>query len=181
MELSIASHGNASLFANLTKEMKEFKKGHHQEKIKRGGSPKSIFKGGEATSNLEGVRGKTKKVIDLPESKRPEEINKEKSSLTRMKQQSLTPIEVDFPRKSLEGSLEIDNHEENEVVGWTLVSHKKRRHQTFLRIRLPKTRAIRNDVNQLQPPKSVKPCTRQKINGSLSQKDLFGNNISIAY
>uniref|UniRef100_M1DS04 Uncharacterized protein n=1 Tax=Solanum tuberosum TaxID=4113 RepID=M1DS04_SOLTU len=28
---------------------------------------------------------------------------------------SLTPIEVDFPRKTLEGSLERDNHEENEV------------------------------------------------------------------
>ncbi|KAG5576228.1 hypothetical protein H5410_056362 [Solanum commersonii] len=81
----------------------------------------------------------------------------------------LTPSEVDFPRKSLEGSLEIDNHEENEVDGWTLVSHKKQRHQAFLRIRLPKTRVIRSDVNQLQPPKSVKPCTRQKINGSLSQ------------
>ncbi|KAG5630505.1 hypothetical protein H5410_002222 [Solanum commersonii] len=49
--------------------------------------PKSISKGREAMSNLEGVRGKglpisrfrctlAKKVIDLPESKRPEEINK---------------------------------------------------------------------------------------------------------
>ncbi|KAK4730001.1 hypothetical protein R3W88_022989 [Solanum pinnatisectum] len=83
---------------------------------------------------------------------------------------SLTPIEVDFPRKTLEGSLEIDNHEKNEVDGWTLVTHKKRRHQAVLRIRLPKTRAIRSDVNQLQPSKSVKPCTSQKINGSLSQK-----------
>ncbi|KAG5591245.1 hypothetical protein H5410_041759 [Solanum commersonii] len=57
------------------------------------GSPKSISKEGEATSNLEGVRAKVypftysdvpmivdellaKKVINLPESKRPEEINK---------------------------------------------------------------------------------------------------------
>ncbi|KAG5576230.1 hypothetical protein H5410_056364 [Solanum commersonii] len=29
---------------------------------------------------------------------------------------SLTPIEVDFPRKTLEGSLEIENHEENKKV-----------------------------------------------------------------
>ncbi|KAG5576233.1 hypothetical protein H5410_056367 [Solanum commersonii] len=54
---------------------------------------------------------------------------------------SLTPILVDFPRKTLEGSLEIDTNEENEVDGWTLVTHKKRRHQAVLSIRLPKTRA----------------------------------------
>ena len=38
---------------------------------------------------------------------------------------SLTSIEVDFPRKTLEGSLKIDNHTENEADGWTLVTHKK--------------------------------------------------------
>ncbi|KAH0706244.1 hypothetical protein KY285_010749 [Solanum tuberosum] len=148
-----------------------------------------------------------KKVIDLPESKRPEEINKvgdpryckfhrvlghptskcfilkEKimmlvsegkiiidqdetteanhasvaqnqnkcSRSTFLQFGSLTPIEVDFPRKTLEGSLEIDNHKENEVDGWTLVTHKKRRHQAVFRVRLPKTRATRSDVNQLQP------------------------------
>ncbi|WMV08712.1 hypothetical protein MTR67_002097 [Solanum verrucosum] len=80
------------------------------------------------------------------------------------------PIEVDFPRKTLEGSLEIDNHKENEVDGWTLVTHKKRRHQAVFRIRLPKTRATMSDVNQLQPSKSVKSCTSQKINCSSSQK-----------
>ncbi|KAH0686102.1 hypothetical protein KY284_016655 [Solanum tuberosum] len=80
---------------------------------------------------------------------------------------SFTPVEVDFPRKTLEGSLEIAD---NEVDDWTLVTHKKRRHQAVLRIRLPKTRATRSDVNQLQPSKSVKPCTSQKINGSLSQR-----------
>ncbi|KAG5591595.1 hypothetical protein H5410_042109 [Solanum commersonii] len=58
---------------------------------------------------------------------------------------SLTPIEVDFLRKTLEGSLEIDNHKENEIDGWTLVTHKKRRHQVVFRIRLPKTRAIMSD------------------------------------
>ncbi|WMV50419.1 hypothetical protein MTR67_043804, partial [Solanum verrucosum] len=72
--------------------------------------------------------------------------------------------------KTLEGSLEIDNHEENEVDSWTLVTHKKRRHQTVLRIRLPKTRAPRSDVNQLQSSKNGKPCTSQKIKGSLSRK-----------
>ncbi|KAK4723920.1 hypothetical protein R3W88_026699 [Solanum pinnatisectum] len=66
----------------------------------------------------------------------------------------LTPIEVDFPRKTLEGSLEINNHKENEADGWTLVTHKKRRHQAVLRIRLPKIRTTKSDVNQLQPSKS---------------------------
>ncbi|KAK4716567.1 hypothetical protein R3W88_014905 [Solanum pinnatisectum] len=70
---------------------------------------------------------------------------------------SLEPIEVDFPRKTLKGSLEIDNHKENEV-------------DAVLRIQLPKTRSTRSDVNQLQPSKSIKPCTSQKINGSSSQK-----------
>ncbi|KAG5600167.1 hypothetical protein H5410_031537 [Solanum commersonii] len=67
--------------------------------------------------------------------------------------------------KTPEGSLEIYN---NEVDGLTLVTHKKRRHQVVLRIRLPKTGATRNNVNQLQPSKSVKPCTSQKINSSSS-------------
>ncbi|KAG5615606.1 hypothetical protein H5410_015430, partial [Solanum commersonii] len=80
---------------------------------------------------------------------------------------SFTPIEVDFPKKTSEGSLEIHD---NEADGWTLVTHKKPRHQEVLRIRLPKTRTIRSDVNQLQQSQSVKPCTSQKINGSLSQK-----------
>ncbi|KAK4733917.1 hypothetical protein R3W88_008178 [Solanum pinnatisectum] len=38
---------------------------------------------------------------------------------------SFTPIEVDFPKKTFEGSLEIND---NEVDGWTLVTHKKPRH-----------------------------------------------------
>ncbi|KAH0761272.1 hypothetical protein KY290_017345 [Solanum tuberosum] len=78
-----------------------------------------------------------KKVIDLPESKRPEEINKDEiaeanhasvapnqkkcSKSTFLQFGSLTSIEVDFPRKTLEGSLKIDNHTENEADGWTLV------------------------------------------------------------
>ncbi|KAG5621483.1 hypothetical protein H5410_006701, partial [Solanum commersonii] len=73
-------------------------------------------------------------------------------------------------KKTLEGSLEIDNYKENEVDGWTLVTHKKRRHQTVPRIRLPKTRATMSHVNQLQPSKNVKPRTIQKINDSSSQK-----------
>ncbi|KAK4737614.1 hypothetical protein R3W88_001311 [Solanum pinnatisectum] len=59
---------------------------------------------------------------------------------------SLTPVEVDFSRKTPEGSLEIDD---NEVDGWTLVTHKKRRHQAIFMIRLPNTKATRSDVNQL--------------------------------
>ena len=47
---------------------------------------------------------------------------------------SLAPIEVDFPRKTLEDPLEIDNHKENEADGWTLVTCKKGRHQTVHRI-----------------------------------------------
>ena len=46
---------------------------------------------------------------------------------------SLAPTEVDVTRKNLEGSLEIDNHKESEVDGWTLVTLKKRRHQEVLR------------------------------------------------
>ncbi|KAH0781230.1 hypothetical protein KY290_000828 [Solanum tuberosum] len=192
MELTITNHWKASPFADLTKEKKEFRKG---------GSPKSISKGGEVTSNLEGVEAKVypfpdsdvpmildellaKKVIDLPESKRPEEINKANHASVASNQkkcsksqimpntislqlESFTPVEVDFPRKTSEGSLEIDD---NEVDGWTLVTHKKRRHQEVLGIRLFKTGATRSDVNQLQPSKTSKPCTSQKINGSLSQK-----------
>ena len=63
--------------------------------------------------------------------------------------ESLAPIEVDIPRKTLEGPLEIDYHKENEYDGWTLVTYKKRRHQEVLRIRLSKTRATKSDVNQL--------------------------------
>ncbi|KAG5586543.1 hypothetical protein H5410_046977 [Solanum commersonii] len=80
---------------------------------------------------------------------------------------SFTPVEIDFPRKIPEGSLEIDD---NEADGWTLVTHKKRRHQTLLRIQLSKTRAPMSDVNQLQPLKTIQPCTNGKINGSLSRK-----------
>ncbi|KAH0725031.1 hypothetical protein KY284_000896 [Solanum tuberosum] len=66
---------------------------------------------------------------------------------------SFTPVEVDFPMKTPEGSLEIAD---NEVNGWTLVTHKKQRHQVVLRIRLLKTSATRSDVNQLQLSKSIK-------------------------
>ncbi|KAH0636300.1 hypothetical protein KY289_036215 [Solanum tuberosum] len=124
-----------------------------------------------------------KKVIDLPESKRPEEINKvsdtkyckfyrvlghptsksfilkEKITMlvsegkiiidmdeavdanqfsvapNKKKCSSYSPIEVDFPKKTPKGSLEIDDNEAN---GWTLVTFKKQRHQEVLRIRLPK-------------------------------------------
>ncbi|KAG5606504.1 hypothetical protein H5410_027996 [Solanum commersonii] len=69
-----------------------------------------------------------------------------------------------------QSSIEIDNHEENEAHGWILVTHKKRRHQAVLKIRLPKIRATRSNVNQLQSSKNVMPCTSQKIIGSLSQK-----------
>ncbi|KAH0781663.1 hypothetical protein KY290_001261 [Solanum tuberosum] len=237
MELSIASHGKASPFADLTKEKKEFKKGMTSKiqtkesmavkatsvkvttksKLKEEEAPSQYPKEERRSPTLNELEAKVypfpdsdvpmiidellaKKVIDLPESKRPEEINKvgdpryckfhrvlghptteanhasvapnqkKCSRSTFLQFGSLTPIEVDFPRKTLEGSLEIDNHKENEVDGWTLVTHKKRRHQAVFRIRLPKTRATMSDVNQLQPSKSVKPCTSQKINGSSSQK-----------
>ncbi|KAG5576878.1 hypothetical protein H5410_057012 [Solanum commersonii] len=71
----------------------------------------------------------------------------------------LTPIEVDFSRKTLEDSLEIDNHKENENDGWTLVTHKNRRHQVAFRIRLPKTRAIRSDINGSSSQKVRRPIT----------------------
>jgi len=244
MELSIASHGKASPFADLTKEKKEFKKGMTSKiqtkesmavkatsvkvttksKLKEEEAPSQYLKEERRRPTLKELEAKVypfpdsdvpmildellaKKVIDLPESKRPEEINKvgdpryckfhrvlghptskcfilkEKimmlvsegkiiidqdetteenhasvapnqkkcSRSTFLKFGSLTPIEVDFPRKTLEGSLEIDNHKENKADGWTLVTHKKRRHQAVFRVRLPKTRATRSDVNQLQP------------------------------
>ncbi|KAK4708276.1 hypothetical protein R3W88_029201 [Solanum pinnatisectum] len=107
-------------------------------------------------------------------STRPSASNQKKCSRSQimpntisLQFRSFTPVEVDFPRKNPEGSLEIDD---NEVDGWTLVTHKKWRHQAVLRIRLPKTRATRSDVNQLQSSKSVKSCTSQKINGSSLQK-----------
>ncbi|KAK4706253.1 hypothetical protein R3W88_034198 [Solanum pinnatisectum] len=108
-----------------------------------------------------------KKVIDLPESKRPEQINKvgdpkyckfhrvlghptrkiiiDMDEIMEANQFSVAPnkkkcsrsqimpntislqfgsythIEVDFPKKTSEGSLEIDD---NEADGWTLVTHK---------------------------------------------------------
>ena len=81
------------------------------------------------------------------------------SNTTFLRFRSLSPIEVDVPRKTLEGSLEIGNHKVNEVYVWTFVISKKRRHQTILRILLPKIRARKSDVNQLQPSESVKLCT----------------------
>ena len=62
---------------------------------------------------------------------------------------SLVPIEVDIRRKNPEGSIEIHNKNESEVDGWNLVTFKKRRNQAALKIRLPKTRATKSDVNQL--------------------------------
>ena len=64
---------------------------------------------------------------------------------------SLAPVKVDVPRKNPEGSLEIDNHKDNKVDDWTLVTRKKRRYQAVLRIRLSKTRETRSDVDKLQP------------------------------
>ncbi len=64
---------------------------------------------------------------------------------------SLAPIEFDVPRKTLKGLLDIDNHKESEVDGWTFLTRKKRRHQAVLRRRLPNTRATKSDVNQLVP------------------------------
>ncbi|KAK4716612.1 hypothetical protein R3W88_014950 [Solanum pinnatisectum] len=80
MELSITSHGKASPFADPTKENKEFKKGMtskiqtKESMAVKATSLKSISKRGEAMSNLDELLAK--KVIDLSESRRPEEINK---------------------------------------------------------------------------------------------------------
>ena len=59
---------------------------------------------------------------------------------TFIKFESLAPIEVDFLRITIEVSLEIQNHNENEDDCWTLATRKKQRDQEVLRLRLPKTR-----------------------------------------
>ncbi|KAH0643806.1 hypothetical protein KY290_033918 [Solanum tuberosum] len=153
MELSIASHGKTSSFVDLTKEKNEFRKDMTSKTQTKESIAVKATSVNVTIKNVPMIVDEflAKKVIDLPESKRPEEINK-----------------IGDPRYC---SLEIDDHEENEVDGWTLVTHKKRRHQVALRIRLPKTRAIRSNVNHLQPSKNVKPCTIQKINSSLSQEE----------
>ncbi|KAG5600158.1 hypothetical protein H5410_031528 [Solanum commersonii] len=68
------------------------------------------------------------------------------ADLISMDKKSFTPIEVEFSKKTFEGSLETDdNHKENEYYDWTLVTHKKQRHQIVVRIQLSKTRALRSD------------------------------------
>ncbi|KAH0686101.1 hypothetical protein KY284_016654 [Solanum tuberosum] len=113
MELSIASHGKASLFSHLAKEKKEFKKGMTskiqtkesiavkstsvkvttKKKLKEEDAPSQYLKEERRRPTLKEFEAKVypfpdsdvpmildellpKKVIDLPESKRPEEINK---------------------------------------------------------------------------------------------------------
>ncbi|PHT78491.1 hypothetical protein T459_16543 [Capsicum annuum] len=45
---------------------------------------------------------------------------------------SFDPVEVDFPRKTLKGSLGTNNKaKSNDDDNWTLVSHKKRRLRRF--------------------------------------------------
>ncbi|OIT31183.1 hypothetical protein A4A49_55384, partial [Nicotiana attenuata] len=79
---------------------------------------------------------------------------------------SFEPVEVVLPRKTLEGSLELDNHsKDKDDEGWILVTHKKRKHQAVLRLPLPKPRAKISDVDRLQPPRIIKSC-----NSALSPK-----------
>ncbi|OIT20538.1 hypothetical protein A4A49_32097 [Nicotiana attenuata] len=70
---------------------------------------------------------------------------------------SFEPVEVVLPRKTLEGSLELENHSKDKVDEcWILVTHKKRKHQAVLRLPLPKPRAKISDVDRLQPPRTIK-------------------------
>ncbi|OIT08897.1 hypothetical protein A4A49_44537, partial [Nicotiana attenuata] len=79
---------------------------------------------------------------------------------------SFEPVEVVLPRKTLEGSLELDNHsKDKDDEGWILVTHKKRKHQAVLRLPLPKPRAKISDVDRLQPPRIIKSS-----NSALSPK-----------
>ncbi|PHT46175.1 hypothetical protein CQW23_15333 [Capsicum baccatum] len=85
---------------------------------------------------------------------------------------SFNLVEIDFPRKTLKGSLGTDNKAKgNDDDGWTLVSCKKKRHQAVLRIRLHKPRVIKNNAEHIRPPKSIKFDTSKKIDGALSRKD----------
>ncbi|OIT05051.1 hypothetical protein A4A49_04639 [Nicotiana attenuata] len=82
---------------------------------------------------------------------------------------SFEPVEVDLPRKTLEGSLELDTQsKDKDYEGWTLVTHKKQKHQAVLRLQLPKPREKISDVDKLQLPRIVKPSISKKINGALS-------------
>ncbi|OIS96953.1 hypothetical protein A4A49_50530 [Nicotiana attenuata] len=79
---------------------------------------------------------------------------------------SFEPVEVVLPRKTLEGSLELDNHsKDKDDDGWILVTHKKQKHQAVLRLPLPKPRAKISDVDRLQPPRIIKSS-----NSALSPK-----------
>ncbi|KAH0685738.1 hypothetical protein KY290_017267 [Solanum tuberosum] len=171
MEPSIASHGKASHFADLTKENKEFKKAKkvivlpeskRLEEINEVGDPKyckfhrvldhPISKCFILKEKITMLVSEGKIIIDMDETLEANHAsvapNQKKCSKSQIMPNtislqfgSFTPIEVDFPKKTSEGSLEIHD---NEADGWTLVTHKKRRHQEVLRIRLPKTRTIRN-------------------------------------
>ncbi|OIT19444.1 hypothetical protein A4A49_55051, partial [Nicotiana attenuata] len=93
------------------------------------------------------------------------------SSTASLQFGSFEPVEVDLPRKNLEGSLELDNHpKDKDGEGWILVTHKKRKHQAILRIRIPNSRAMMSNTDWLQSPSNIKSSTRKKINIALSPK-----------
>ncbi|XP_075084754.1 uncharacterized protein LOC142168006 [Nicotiana tabacum] len=84
---------------------------------------------------------------------------------------SFEPVEVDLPRKTLEGSLELDNHsKDNDDESWTLVTRKKQKHQAVLRLRIPKPRAMMSNVDKLQLPRIIKSSISKKINDALLPK-----------
>ncbi|XP_075084998.1 uncharacterized protein LOC142168239 [Nicotiana tabacum] len=148
----------------------------------------------------------TKKVIDLPESKSPEEIGKfgdpkhckfhrvishptEKCFILKEKIMALVSegkiiidmdeiAEANHARKTLEGSLKLDTlSKDKDDEGWNLVTHKKRRHQEVLRLPLPKPGAKISNVDKLQPPRIIESSVSKKINGALSPK--FRNPITL--
>ncbi|KAH0781243.1 hypothetical protein KY290_000841 [Solanum tuberosum] len=212
MKLSIASHGKASPFADLTKEKKEFikcmtskiktkesiavkatsVKATTKSKLKEEEAPSQYPKDERRRPTLKELEAKVgdpgyckfhrvlghptskcfilkekimmlvsegKIIIDMDETREGNHAgvasNQKKCSRSQIMPNTLfllfgsfTLAEVEFPRKTPQSSLEIND---NEVDDKTLVTHKKRRHQAVLRIRLPETRATRSDVNQLQP------------------------------
>ncbi|OIT29925.1 hypothetical protein A4A49_51406 [Nicotiana attenuata] len=223
--LSIASHGKLSPFA----DQKEFKKNvasknQTKESVAVKATPVKVTtkQKEKRRPTLKELKAKVypfpdsdvptildeqldKKVIDLPESKRPEEIGKEKimafvsegkiiihmdetaeenhasvalkekkcsklhnvSRTAFLQFGSFKPVEVDLPRKTLEGSLDLDNHsKDKDDEGWILVTHKKRKHQAVLRLRILNSRAMMSNADKLQSPRNIKSSIIKKINGA---------------
>ncbi|WMV19337.1 hypothetical protein MTR67_012722 [Solanum verrucosum] len=151
MELSIASHGKASPFADLTKENKEFKK--------------------DVLMILDELI--PKKAIDLPESKRLEEINENEDSPTdsaELKIENRSKRDLDAENLNLHHEKIPTDRGSNDGPCWSTVVHVRgwwrttdHQHGPWSDLRsVDGDRDIQSNIDNEKPMFRYIPCERQK-------------------